>query len=104
MIMMARICDICGKEIGTYNSRYTLTYKTWLYSKEKDICPLCFEKLQEQFKDHKVENKSQTDELQCGKQCHKPPSLSYRCYCDEREEDEYCNGCKFWYESYLDIL
>lgn len=41
----------------------------------------------------------QTDELQFAKQCHKPSSLYYRCYCDERKEDEYCNGCRFWYES-----
>ena len=33
------------------------------------------------------------------KECHKPESLYYRCYCDERKEDEYCNGCRFWYES-----
>ena len=41
----------------------------------------------------------QTDKLQFAKQCHKPSSLYYRCYCDERKEDEYCNGCRFWYES-----
>ena len=41
----------------------------------------------------------QMDELQFAKQCHKPSSLYYRCYCDERKEDEYCNGCRFWYES-----
>ena len=63
MVKMARICDICGREIGTYNSRYGLTYKTALYSREKDICPLCFEKLQEQFKEHKVKTEPQTD---CG--------------------------------------
>ena len=63
MVKMARICDICGREIGTYNSRYSLTYKTALYSREKDICPLCFEKLQEQFKEHKVKTEPQTD---CG--------------------------------------
>ena len=61
MIKMARICDICGREIGTYNSRYTLTYKSILYSKEKDICPLCFEKLQKQFKEHKAEDEPQTE-------------------------------------------
>lgn len=60
MVKMARICDICGREIGTYNSRYSLTYKTALYSREKDICPLCFEKLQEQFKEHKVKTEPQT--------------------------------------------
>ena len=36
------------------------------------------------------------------KECHKPESLYYRCYCDERKEDEYCNGCKFWYESQIE--
>ena len=45
------------------------------------------------------EGEPQMDELQFAKQCHKPSSLYYRCYCDERKEDEYCNGCRFWYES-----
>ena len=58
---MSRICDICGREIGIYNSRYSLTYKTVLYSREKDICPLCFEKLQEQFKEHKIEDEPQKE-------------------------------------------
>lgn len=31
------------------------------------------------------------------KKCHKPQSAYYRCYCDELEEEEYCNGCEFWY-------
>ena len=48
---------------------------------------------------NRVEGESQTDKLQFAKQCHKPSSLYYRCYCDERKEDEYCNGCRFWYES-----
>lgn len=61
MLKMARICDICGREIGTYNSRYSLTYKSVFCSMEKDICPLCFEKLQEQFKGHKVEGESDTE-------------------------------------------
>ena len=66
MVKMARICDICGREIGTYNSRYSLTYKTVLYSREKDICPLCFDKLQEQFKEHKVKDEpQQTDVPRC---------------------------------------
>jgi hypothetical protein len=39
----------------------------------------------------------QTDELQLVKRCHKSQSLYYRCYCDEREEEEYCNGCEFWH-------
>lgn len=29
-------------------------------------------------------------------QCHKPSSLSYRGYCEEKEEESYCKGCKFW--------
>lgn len=43
------------------------------------------------------EDEPQTDELQFVKRCHKPQSSHYRCYCDEREEEEYCNGCKFWH-------
>ena len=40
----------------------------------------------------------QMEESQVTKQCHKPSSLYYRCYCNESKNDEYCNGCEFWYE------
>ena len=73
---MARICDICDREIGTYNSRYTLTYKSVLYSKEKDICPLCFEKLQEQFKEHKVKTEPQTCE---NRECKNYDTINDHC-------------------------
>ena len=29
--------------------------------------------------------------------CHKPQSSYYRCFCEEREEQSYCDGCEFWY-------
>lgn len=29
--------------------------------------------------------------------CHKPPSEQYRCFCEEKEEASYCEGCRFWY-------
>lgn len=32
-----------------------------------------------------------------GKECHKPESEYYRAYCEERKEETYCEGCKFWY-------
>jgi hypothetical protein len=31
------------------------------------------------------------------KQCHKPSSLYYRCYCEEKKEEPYCEECEFWY-------
>ena len=31
------------------------------------------------------------------KECHKPESEYYRAYCEERKEETYCEGCKFWY-------
>ena len=57
-------------------------------------CENCWKQLHCRIKDE-----PQTDKLQFAKQCHKPSSLYYRCYCDERKEEEYCNGCRFWYES-----
>ena len=30
--------------------------------------------------------------------CHKPQSLYYRAFCEEKEEESYCNGCEFWDE------
>ena len=64
MIKMARICDICGREIGKYNARYSLSYKTALFSKEKDICTLCFDRLKEQFKGRESEQTEPTTD--CG--------------------------------------
>lgn len=29
--------------------------------------------------------------------CHKPQSAYYRCFCEEKEEQSYCDGCEFWY-------
>ena len=31
------------------------------------------------------------------KECHKPEGEYYRAYCEERKEETYCEGCKFWY-------
>ena len=31
------------------------------------------------------------------KECHKPESLYYRAYCEERKDSAYCDGCEFWY-------
>lgn len=76
-------------------------YQTGIYCSEcgevlvwkANYCPNCGADMRER------EGEPQMDELQFAKQCHKPSSLYYRCYCDERKEDEYCNGCRFWYES-----
>ena len=31
------------------------------------------------------------------KECHKPESLYYRAFCEERKDSAYCDGCEFWY-------
>ena len=31
------------------------------------------------------------------KECHKPQSLYYRAFCEERKDSAYCDGCEFWY-------
>ena len=31
------------------------------------------------------------------KECHKPQSLYYRAFCEERKDSAYCDGCGFWY-------
>lgn len=54
--MVARICDVCGEKIGGLNcARYSLSYKTALYTRNIDICADCFNRLKEQIKESKGE-------------------------------------------------
>jgi hypothetical protein len=55
MLKTTRICDICGREVGVNDPRYSLTYRVAFISKEKDICPSCLNKLKEQFSKPKTE-------------------------------------------------
>ena len=55
MVKIAKICDVCGREMSKYNATYTLTYKTIFFQMEKDICPLCFDRLKEQIRAEQTE-------------------------------------------------
>lgn len=37
------------------------------------------------------------DTPQTKPRCHKPQSSYYRCFCEKKEEQSYCDGCEFWY-------
>jgi len=35
--------------------------------------------------------------------CHKPQTAQYRCFCEEKEEASYCEGCRFWYPELVGV-
>ena len=88
-------CKETGEEIGTEEETYIGKYEAiteisdlpsadrpqgeWI---DIDTCPNCGVRMKG---------------IKNNKECHKPESLYYRAFCEERKNSAYCDGCEFWH-------
>lgn len=66
--MIVRKCDICGKEMSKFCTRYKLIYDTALYTMEKDVCVECFERIANEIRQDENPDpgsKQQTTQTDC---------------------------------------
>ena len=67
----------------------------WVYEIE---CSVCKERIKNPYEPHFCPNcGAKMKGTENNKECHKPESLYYRAFCEERKDSAYCDGCEFWY-------
>ena len=88
-------CDLCKQGGNELNLDCDGCRKHWLRRDAVDVGGLMYWKRNTTF----TADTPQTERMneKDKPKCHKPQSAYYRCFCEEKEEQSYCDGCEFWY-------